>query len=153
MPNQWLPNIVIRSYRFTIQLVEAASCFPLVTVHLSTAAVILDTAPVDSFIADGDNEIVDMASYMRCASGAFNLKFYNLAGRPPDTTLLCLFRRSLALGGNALRLPRLVSKSANEKEWQQLEEQLFHRWELLAAYSKNGDRKVYDLLLTHLRQD
>ena len=84
-----------------------------------------------------------MANYMRCVSGAF----YNLAGTLFQATrygaAVPFLKESCALGGKALRLPRPVSKSANEKEWQQLEEQLFRRWELLGAcYSKNGDRKV-----------
>lgn len=53
---------------------------------------------------------------------------------------------SCALGAKALRMPRpepLTSNENREKEWRQLEEQLFRRWELLAVcYSKNGDRKV-----------
>jgi hypothetical protein len=84
-----------------------------------------------------------MGNYMRCVSGAF----YNVAGSLYQATrygaAVPFLKESCALGGKALRLPRPVSKSANEKEWQQLEEQLFRRWELLAAcYSKNGDRKV-----------
>ena len=100
-----------------------------------------------------------MANYMRCVSGAF----YNLAGSLYQATrygaAVPFLKESCALGGKALRLPRAVSKSTNENEWQQLEEQLFRRWELLAAcYSKNGDRKVgisclLGFLLTHLRRD
>ena len=95
-----------------------------------------------------------MANYMRCVSGAF----YNLAGSLFQATrygaAVPFLKESCALGGKALRLPRHVSKSAmktNEKEWQQLEEQLFRRWELLAAcYLKNGDRKVGNLSLFDL---
>ena len=84
-----------------------------------------------------------MANYMRCVSGAF----YNLAGSLFQATrygaAVPFLKESCALGGKALRLPRTISKSANDKEWEQLEEQLFRRWELLAAcYLKNGDRKV-----------
>ena len=98
---------------------------------------------MDSFVEDADNEIIDMANYMRCVSGAF----YNLAGTLFQATrygaAVPFLKESCALGGKALRLPRPVSKSANVKEWQQLEEQLFRRWELLGAcYQKNGDRKV-----------
>ena len=98
-----------------------------------------------------------MANYMRCVSGAF----YNLAGSLFQATrygaAVPFLKESCVLGGKALRLPRSVSKSANEKEWQQLEEQLFRRWELLAScYSKNGDRKVgtlslFGFLLTQLK--
>ena len=84
-----------------------------------------------------------MANYMRCVSGAF----YNLAGSLFQATrygaAVPFLKESCVLGRKALRLPRPVSKLTNEKEWQQLEEQLFRRWELLATcYSKNGDRKV-----------
>lgn len=109
---------------------------------------ILDTVPADSFLADADNDIVDMANYTRCVSGAF----YNLAGSLYQATrygaAVPFLKESCALGGKALRLPRLMSKSTNKKEWQLLEEQLFRRWELLAAcYSKNADRKVGTLSL------
>ena len=113
--------------------------------YLSTAAAILETVSVDSFLADADNELVDMANYMRCVSGAF----YNVAGSLYQATrygaAVPFLKESCALGSKALRLPR---PSSNEKEWQQLEEQLFRRWELLAAcFSKNGDRKVGTLSL------
>jgi len=39
--------------------------------------------------------------------------------------------------------PETKSKVDGEIEWDQLEEQLYRRWELLAVcYSNNGDRKV-----------
>lgn len=124
--------------------------------YLSTAAAILDTVPVDSVLAGADNEIIDMANYTRCVSGAF----YNLAGSLYRATrygaAVPFLKESCSLGGKALRLPRSVSKSANQNEWQQLEEQLFRRWELLAVcYSKNGDQKVgilslFGFQLTHL---
>ena len=42
--------------------------------------------------------------------------------------------------------PETKRKVDGEIEWNQLEEQLYHRWELLAVcYSKNGDRKVISL--------
>ena len=81
---------------------------------------------------------------MRCVSGAF----CNVAGSLYQAmrygAAVPFLKESCTLGGKALRLPRPVSKSAaNESGWQQLEEQLFRRWELLAACcSKNGDRKV-----------
>jgi len=108
---------------------------------------ILNTVPVDSFVG-ADNEIVDMANYTRCVSGAF----YNIAGSLYQATrygaAVPFLKESCVLGSKALRLPRPVSKSINEKEWQQLDEQLFRRWELLAAcYSKNGDRRVGTLSL------
>ena len=104
---------------------------------------ILDTIPADSFVVEADNEMVDIANYTRCVSGAF----YNVAGSLYQATrygaAVPFLKESCVLGGKALRLPKPVSKSINEKEWQQLEEQLFRRWELLAVcYSKNGDRKV-----------
>lgn len=119
--------------------------------YLSTAVAVLDTVPIDSFLAEDDNETVDMANYTRCVSGAF----YNVAGSLYQATrygaAVPFLQESCGLGGKALRLPRLVSKSTNEKEWQQLEEQLFRRWELLAlCYSKNGDRKVGTLGLIQL---
>ena len=111
--------------------------------YLSTAAAILDAISIDSSSADADGEIVDMANYMRCVSGAF----YNVAGSLYQATrygaAVPFLKQSCALGARAIGLPRPVCKSGNEKEWQQLEEQLFRRWELLAlCYSKNGDRKV-----------
>lgn len=124
--------------------------------YLSTAATILDSIPEDSFLAEPDNEIVDVANYTRCVSGAF----YNVAGSLYQATrygnAVPFLKESCALGSKALHLRRPVSKSKNEKEWQQLEEQLFRRWELLAVcYSKNGDRKVGVLglvsTITHLK--
>ena len=124
--------------------------------YLSTAAAILDTILVDNFLVDTDNEIVDMANYMHCISGAF----YNLAGSLYQATrygvAVPFLKESCVLGGKVLHLPRLVSKSANENEWQQLEEQLFRQLELLTAcYSKNGDRNIgtlslFGFILTHL---
>ena len=104
---------------------------------------ILDAVPADSFLLEADDEIVDMANYIRCVSGAF----YNVAGSLYQATrygaAVPFLKESCALGGKALRLPRPVPQSGHEKEWRQLEEQLFCRWELLAVcYSKNGDRKV-----------
>jgi separase len=97
-----------------------------------------------------------MANYTRCVSGAF----YNVAGSLYQATrygaAVPFLKESCVLGRKALCLPRQVS--INDKEWQQLEEQLFRRWELLAAcYSKNGDRKVgtlilFNFLLTDLRR-
>ncbi|KAF8155999.1 cysteine peptidase C50 [Crassisporium funariophilum] len=114
--------------------------------HLSMAASILDSIPTDKYPVDGENnEAVDLANYTRCVSGAF----YNLAGSLYQASrygaAVPFLKESCMLGARALRLPRPGVQNTNEtreKEWKQLEEQLFRRWELLAVcYSKNEDRK------------
>ncbi|KAF9552923.1 hypothetical protein CPC08DRAFT_822591 [Agrocybe pediades] len=117
--------------------------------QLKQAAAILDSVSPETCSRSTDEQPVDLANYTRCVSGAF----YNIAG-----TLYQSFRygnavpfliESCLLGAKALAMPRIVSNPRNEtreKEWSQLEEQLFRRWELLAVcYSKNGDRRnAYD---------
>lgn len=91
-------------------------------------------------------ETVDLANFTRCISGAF----YNIAGALYQATrygnAVPFLIESCSLGQKALRIPcpqPPVANESREKEWAQLREQLYRRWELLAAcYSKNGDRKV-----------
>ncbi|KAF8958159.1 peptidase family C50-domain-containing protein [Flammula alnicola] len=116
--------------------------------HLNRTVTILNSVPTDKFSAtpvDSIDDTVDIANYTRCVSGAF----YNLACSLYQATrygnAVPFLVESCTLGGKALGLPRPAQKTPNEtreKEWAQLEEQLFRRWELLAVcYSKNGDRK------------
>jgi len=110
---------------------------------LVRASSILDLVPVDRH---SDDDPIDIANYTRCVSGAF----YNLAGTLYQASrfgsAVPFLVESCTLGQKALQLPRAAQEVPNEtreKEWMQLEEQLFRRWELLAVcYSKNGDRKV-----------
>ena len=119
--------------------------------YLSRAVRILDSIPPDKFPLAPVEEAVDIANYTRCVSGAF----YNLAGSLYQVSrygnAVPFLVESCELGGKALRLPRIqqrVPNEARDKEWSQLEDQLFRRWELLAVcYSKNGDRKVWPSLL------
>ena len=114
--------------------------------HLKLATTILSTVPLSRFPSDSPDESVDIANYTRCISGAF----YNLAGSLYQAmrygSAVPFLVESCQLGAKALRLPRQRPEQVNEareKEWKQLEEQLFRRWELLGVcYSKNGDRKV-----------
>ena len=118
--------------------------------HLGDAVSILDSVPQD---AD-----VDHANYMRCISGTY----YNISGSLYQATrygaAVPFLREACLLGAKALSMkgrgkgkgkvkeeanPETKSKVDGEIEWDQLEEQLYRRWELLAVcYSKNGDRKV-----------
>ncbi|EDR03598.1 uncharacterized protein LACBIDRAFT_307095 [Laccaria bicolor S238N-H82] len=118
--------------------------------HLSGAVSILDSVPQD---AD-----VDRANYMRCISGTY----YNVSGSLYQATrygaAVPFLREACLLGAKALSMngrgkgkgkgkeEATKSKVDGEMEWNQLEEQLYRRWELLAVcYSKNGDRKnAYD---------
>ena len=64
------------------------------------------------------------------------LSLPEILGTPNGIDALCEFlRQSGAFSRTELE--------AKDKEWSQLEDQLFQRWELLAVFfSKNGDRKV-----------
>ncbi|KAF8878488.1 peptidase family C50-domain-containing protein [Gymnopilus junonius] len=106
--------------------------------HLTLATTILNTVPTIRLptlaLSGPADEIVDIANYTRSMRYGSAVPF---------------LVESCNLGGKALRLPRPRPEQVNEareKEWTQLEEQLFRRWELLGVcYSKNGDRKhAYD---------
>ena len=117
------------------------------------AVSILDSAPQD---AD-----VDHANYMRCISGTY----YNIAGSLYQATrygaAVPFLSEACLLGAKALSMkgrgkgkgkakeeanPEAKREVDGEIEWNQLREQLYRRWELLAVcYSKNGDRKVISL--------
>ncbi|KDR77139.1 hypothetical protein GALMADRAFT_66375 [Galerina marginata CBS 339.88] len=133
----------------TILNVNNPSTFVPAFEHLKRAVTSLDTVPTDGFPLTPIDHTVDVANYTRCISGAF----YNLAGSLYQAlrygNAVPFLVESCVLGSKALRLPRLEQATPNEareKEWTQLEDQLFRRWELLAVcYSKNGDRKnAYD---------
>ncbi|KAF9479762.1 cysteine peptidase C50 [Pholiota conissans] len=112
---------------------------------LSRALTILKSVPTDKFPLTPAENAVDIANYTRCVSGAF----YNIAGVLYQAmrfgNAVPFLVEACSLGAKALRLPRSDLQASNEtreKEWKQLEEQLFRRWELLGVcYSKNGDRK------------
>jgi len=93
-----------------------------------------------------------LANLERCLSGAFynvGVSLYQagrLGGAVP------FLKEAVAGGEKALALQRLSLDSSTEvnkeKEWNNLEEQIHKRWELLAVcYSKNGDRKVFGATL------
>ncbi len=91
----------------------------------------------------------DIANYTRCVSGAF----YNIAGTLYQATrcgnAVPFLVESCTLGEKALglrgstRQVREGETESRDREWKQLEEQLYRRWELLGVcYSKNGDKRV-----------
>ena len=104
---------------------------------------------------------VDHANYIRCISGTY----YNIAGSLYQATrygaAVPFLREACLLGAKALSMkgrgkgkgkakeeanPEAKREVDGEIQWNQLEEQLYRRWELLAVcYSKNGDRKVISL--------
>lgn len=120
--------------------------------HLAKAKSILDAVPTDKILTQAPTaaeEVVEVANYLRCISGAF----YNIAGSLYQAgrygNAVPFLLESCTLGVKALGLPRTPptnsssSSEAREKEWVQLEGQIYRRWELLGVcYSKNGDRKV-----------
>lgn len=99
---------------------------------------------------------IDIPNYLRCISGAF----YNLAGSlyqgSRHGAAVPFLKQTCIIGCRALDeyqrkgrkeipiSPKGREKAKErEKEWVQLEQQLYRRWELLAVcYLKNGDRKV-----------
>ena len=132
--------------RVTLKVMDPRTFIPAFEL-LSQASSILNAIPLgDSSVSPLTREKLDITNYVRCISGAF----YNLAGILYQGTrygnAVPFLLESCTLGEKALSLPRppLESKAeGRRKEWQQLEEQLFRRWELLGVcYSKNGDRRV-----------
>ncbi|CAA7261156.1 unnamed protein product [Cyclocybe aegerita] len=124
--------------------------------HLSLASTIVNSVPSDRYPLSPLDDSVDIANYYRCVSGAF----YNLAGSLYQATrygnAVPFLVETCRLGEKALCLPRPqpeVPNEAREKEWKQLEEQLFRRWELLGVcYSKNGNHKnAYDAFKQAIR--
>lgn len=112
--------------------------------HLSRATTILESLSADRRSSASIQEI-DMANYTRCVSGAF----YNIAGTLYQASrygnAVPFLIHSCTLGEKALHLPRSSGETteSREKEWKQLEDQLYRRWELLGVcYTKNEDRKV-----------
>ena len=93
-----------------------------------------------------------LANYTRCVAGAF----HNIAGTLCQADRISHAVRFLnegcALGKLALEMHRAAveesgqpeEEGARDKEgWKQLEEQLWHRWEILGVcQAKTGDRKV-----------
>lgn len=99
-----------------------------------------------------------LANYVRCVSGAF----HHIAGMLHQSGRYSHCVRFLvegcALGGRALELYRTIPDEDVDKgktdAWEQLDEQLHRRWELLAVcHAKCGDRKVgYTILNLYLHR-
>lgn len=132
--------------RVTLKVTDPRTFIPAFDL-LSQATFILNSIPVDDSPSSAPREErFDVANYARCISGAF----YNLASVLYQGTrygnAVPFLVESCTLGGRALSLPRSAPESMTEtrhKEWTQLEEQLYRRWELLGVcYSKNSDRRV-----------
>ncbi|KAH9478241.1 Separin [Psilocybe cubensis] len=129
----------------TVLNVGEPSTFTIAFELLNRASDILKTVPQDKFPLSPVDQAVDIANYARCISGAF----YNIAGSLYQASrygnAVPFLMESCVLGAKALQLSRPIPEVSNEmreKEWQNLEEQFFRRWELLGVcYSKNGDRK------------
>ncbi|KAL0066927.1 separin protein, partial [Marasmius tenuissimus] len=103
--------------------------------HLDRAAVVLDAA------SKGQHP-PELATYLRCTSGAF----HNLAGTLYQAgrygSAIPYLNESCRLGALAIDIPSR-GKDEGEDVWKQLEEQLWRRWQLLAlCYTKIGDRKA-----------
>ena len=121
--------------------------------HLGGALSILDSVPQEANVGH--------ANYMRCISGTY----YNISGSLYQATrygaAVLFLREACLLGAKALSMkgrgkgkgkaneeanPEGKREVDGEIEWNQLRQQLYRRWELLAVcYSKNGDRKVISL--------
>ena len=140
--------------RVTLKVTDPRTFIPAFEL-LAEASSILNSIPLDESPSSTAlrEESLDIANYARCISGAF----YNLAsilyqGMRYGNAVPFLLE-SCTLGSKALSLPRSVSESTTEtrrKEWVQLEEQLYRRWELLGVcYSKNNDRRVCPSLFGH----
>ncbi|PPQ82925.1 hypothetical protein CVT24_008809, partial [Panaeolus cyanescens] len=112
--------------------------------YLKLAQSIVDALPSEA-ASENPDELPDVANYIRCISGAH----YNIAGTLYQITrygnAVPFLLESCNFAGNALQMSRCTKRSIDEaraKEWTQLEEQLYRRWELLAiCYSKNGDKR------------
>ncbi|KAJ2921923.1 hypothetical protein H1R20_g15170, partial [Candolleomyces eurysporus] len=106
---------------------------------------------IETILKDGDGGAIDIPNYLRCISGAF----YNLAGSLYQASrhgaAVPFLKQTCIIGCRALdeyqrkgpkESPNSTKGKEREKEWLQLEQQLYRRWELLAVcYLKNGDRK------------
>jgi separase len=131
--------------RVTLKVTDPGTFIPAFEL-LSQATSILNTVLVhDSPSPSLSEEVVDIANYTRCISGAF----YNLAGILYRGTrygnAVPFLLESCTLAEKALSFPRSPESmtETKRKEWTQLEEQLYRRWELLGVcYSKNSDRRV-----------
>lgn len=103
-----------------------------------------------------------LANYTRCVAGAF----HNIAGALCQADRISHAVRFLnegcVLGKLALEMHRVAVEEAGsdgqeegvrDKEgWKQLEEQLWHRWEILGVcQAKTGDRKASDLSSSQTR--
>ena len=139
--------------RVTLRVTDPRTFIPAFEL-LAEASSILNSIPLgDSPSSALREENLDVANYTRCISGAF----YNLASILYQGTrygnAVPFLLESCTLGGRALSLPRSVPESTTEtrrKEWVQLEEQLYRRWELLGVcYLKNSDRRVCPFLFGH----
>lgn len=107
---------------------------------------------IETILKDGGGGDIDVPNYLRCISGAF----YNLAGSLYQASrhgaAVPFLKQTCIVGVRALdeyqrkgpkESPNSAKGKEREKEWTQLEQQLYRRWELLAVcYLKNGDRKV-----------
>ncbi len=129
--------------RSTLKVNNPATFIPAFE-HLSRATTILESIPANRRSSTLIQE-ADIANYTRCVSGAF----YNIAGTLYQASrygnAVPFLVQSCTLGERALHIPRSSGETteSREKEWKQLEDQLYRRWELLGVcYSKNEDRKV-----------
>ncbi|KAK1232899.1 separin protein [Marasmius sp. AFHP31] len=108
--------------------------------HLDRAVVVLDAA-------SKGHHPPELATYLRCTSGAF----HNLAGTLYQAgrygSAIPYLKESCRLGALAIDIPSR-GKDGGDDVWKQLEEQLWRRWQLLAlCYTKIGDRRAAFLSL------
>lgn len=140
--------------RVTLRVADPMTFIPSFELLSQATSILNAISPDDSSPSPLTREKLDIANYVRCISGAF----YNLAGVLYQGTrygnAVPFLLESCTLGEKALSLPRPSLESMAEgrrKEWQQLEEQLYRRWELLGVcYSKIGDRRVCLFLVSLL---
>jgi len=84
-------------------------------------------------------------NWVRCVGGAFHLVAGSLYQSGKYGASVRFLKESCILGKKALALRSGVEMRADDKEdaWKALSEQLFRRWELLAAcYVRTGEKKV-----------
>ena len=154
--------------------VSAARKFDIITRALDSLFVLARTAlnvqdprtlPLSISGVQYPSLILCHTNYMCCISGTY----YNIAGSLYQATrygaAVPFLHQACLLGAKALSMngrgkgkgkakeeakPEMKREVDGEIEWNQLEEQLYRRWESLAVcYSKNGDRKViYSALLS-----
>ncbi|KZT63999.1 hypothetical protein DAEQUDRAFT_815284 [Daedalea quercina L-15889] len=93
-----------------------------------------------------------LANYTRCVAGAFHNVAGTLCQADRISHAVRFLNEGCALGKLALEMHRAASEGAGEEDeedgrdregWKQLQEQLWHRWEILGVcQAKTGDRKL-----------